>query len=160
MIFTIGHSNHTIELFIKLLVSHNIDLLVDVRTTPYSKYSPQYNRENLSKSLKENNISYLHKGDSLGGMPEDRSVLESTGRISLEKIQSKNWFQKGIDEIIELSKTHRLALMCAEEDPKRCHRGHIITNTLLKMNYEIWHIRKDSSLQKAEFLSKQENLFS
>jgi uncharacterized protein (DUF488 family) len=101
MIFTIGHSNHIIEVFINLLTSHNIDLLVDVRTTPYSKYSPQYNRENLSKSLKENNISYLHKGDSLGGMPEDRSVLEPTGRISLEKIQSKNWFQKGIDEIIE-----------------------------------------------------------
>lgn len=160
MLFTIGHSNHSIELFISLLTANNIDLLVDVRSMPYSKYSQQYNRENLSNSVKKNNIIYLYKGDSLGGMPEDKSVLEPNGRISLEKIQLKDWFQCGISEVIELSKTHRLALMCAEEDPKRCHRGHIITNTLLKIDRELWHIRKDASTQKAEFISNQVDLFS
>ncbi len=147
-IYTIGHSNHEITKLLELLESHEIDLLVDIRSAPSSKYAPQFNQQSLKKSLKEVGIQYKYLGSSLGGRPEDKDVLNSEGKIIREYIEQKDWYQKGIHELIETAMTgKRIALMCSEENPAHCHRGYIVSNTLIERGIQILHIRENGEAQ-------------
>jgi len=162
-IYTIGHSNHTIEKFIKLLKENNIELVVEVRSTPKSNYSPHFNKSNLVYSLQKNGIEYMDRGKFLGGRPDDKSVLNEEKKIIEDKIEMKSWYQDGIKEIISLSKNTRLSLMCSEENPLNCHRGYVISHSLLKKGMKIEHIRGSGNNDKGKRFVKKElhqgNLF-
>lgn len=155
MIYTIGHSNHTIENFIGILKEYGVEAIIEVRSVPKSKYSPHFNKPNLIYELKKNGIEYLDMGRSLGGRPNDESVLNIKNKIELKKIEEKQWYQDAISRLIELSQKSKIAIMCSEEDPEKCHRGYIITNTLLKRGIEVIHIRGNKTHQKANFVSRQ-----
>ncbi|MEA2018916.1 MAG: DUF488 domain-containing protein, partial [Campylobacterota bacterium] len=80
-IYSIGHGNKTIEQFIDELKAYNIEYLVDVRTTPYSKWNPHFNKNDLIYKLKENDIGYIFLGDKIGGLPSDKSCYTEDGKI-------------------------------------------------------------------------------
>ncbi|MBI4831525.1 MAG: DUF488 domain-containing protein [Candidatus Lindowbacteria bacterium] len=147
-IYTIGHSNHTAEKFVELLKQHGIELVVDVRSAPYSKYSPQFGKEEMALFLSENGIEYAFHGNSLGGRPNDRSCYEGEA-VNYEAIREKEWFRDGLDYVCWEATNRKLALLCAEEDPNECHRHNLVTQELLKKGEQVVHIRGDGSLEEA-----------
>lgn len=160
-IFTIGHSNVEAERIIELLKQHRIDILVDVRSVPYSRHNPQFNRETFQHTLEKVGIRYIYAGDRLGGRPDDPTCYEG-GQVQYTLIMKKPWYQEGIDQLIGLANGHRIALMCSEEDPLQCHRHKLITQTLLERGLSVWHIRGDGRLEQAYSdspRSKQLSLF-
>lgn len=159
MIYTIGHSNHTMEHFIELLKIYEIDTIVEVRSVPNSRYSKHFDIHNLIKELRKHSINYIDMGKILGGRPFDNSVLNSSNEIELEIIEQRKWYYNGIKRLIELSNKFKIAIMCSEENPAICHRGYIITHSLLKRGIEVIHIRGDKSYQKAIFFERQGHLF-
>ena len=162
MIYTIGHSNITQESFIEILKEFKIQIVIDVRSSPYSKFVPHFNRENIKKTLKENNIRYIFLGDYIGGKPKYKKFYEN-GKVNYDLIAKTKHFKEGIDKIMELSDDNNIVLMCSEEDPYNCHRHHLITQTLLKYGLEVIHIRKECKTEKITKLDKkdiQKTLFS
>ena len=147
MIYTIGHSNITQESFIKLLRLFKIQLVVDVRSTPYSKYVPHFNRENIDKSLKENKIGYLFLGSYIGGKPKEEKYY-SDGKVDYDLIAKTEHYKEGLNKIMTLNCDDNIVLMCGEEDPKTCHRHNLITQSLLKKGFEVIHIRKNGKINK------------
>jgi len=154
-IYTIGHSNLAFEEFTKLLQAYDIRMVVDVRSVPYSRYSPQFNRERLQEELKRQGIGYRYLGDSLGGRPEDPECYDGD-RPVYEKIAGKQFYKSGIEELIKIASKYRTTIMCSEEDPYHCHRHKLIAQTLLNRDVEVIHIRRDGSLERAD---KQLSLF-
>ncbi len=153
-IYTIGHSNHEIDRFLELLKLHEIVILVDIRSAPSSKYASQYDQKALKISLKEVAIDYKYMGKSLGGRPKEKDVLNYEGKIIREKIEQKDWYKQGIQELIEMSKKHKkVAFMCSEEDPSHCHRGYIVSNTLIEMGVKVLHIRGNGEDQELGLLN-------
>lgn len=144
MIYTIGHSNMTQESFIEILKSFKIEIVVDVRSSPYSRFVPHFNRENIKKILMENGTRYIFLGDYIGGKPRDKKYYEN-GKVNYGLIAQSGRYSKGINRILELNNKYNIVLMCSEEDPYNCHRHNLITQTLVKKGLEVIHIRKNST---------------
>ena len=155
MIFTIGHSNHTWDDFARLLQQHGIDTLIDVRSRPVSRFALFANGPTLPRLLEDEGKRYVFMGDSLGGKPSDRSCYDDAGKPDYDEIRSRDFFKTGIDELTALAETTTLALMCAEEDPGKCHRRLLIGPTLAEMGVRLSHIRADGSLQGTEDLGSR-----
>lgn len=148
VVYTIGHSNHDIEKFIGLLKTFSIEILADLRSSPNSKYVPQFNQGNLKKYLDKVGIQYLFLGNTLGGRPEDKTVLNSQGQIVREFIEERDWYRESILNLEKLIKSgEKIALMCAEENPADCHRGYIVSNTLVDDEFIVKHIRQNGEDQ-------------
>ena len=149
MIYTIGHSNITLESFIEISKLFKLQLVVDVRSSPYSKYVPHFNRENINKTLKENNIRYIFLGNYLGGKPKDEKYYIN-GKVDYDLIAQTEHYNEGIVKIMTLNSDYNIVLMCSEEDPKSCHRHNLITQSLLRKGFEIIHIRKNGKINKID----------
>ena len=160
ILYTIGHSNILASRLIDLLKQHDIRILVDVRSSPYSQYSPQFNRENLKKTVMEAGLEYKFAGEFLGGRPKDPSCYKNQqvpdGKaeylqlVDYPTVMTKDWFKKGINRLIEISREGRTAILCSEENPAHCHRHHLIGKYLLQTGVKVWHIRGDGNMVKAE----------
>jgi uncharacterized protein (DUF488 family) len=138
---TVGHSNHTIDEFISIIESQSVDTIIDVRSTPYSQYASQFNREPLKKELERVHIGYFFLGDSLGARHTDPSVLFPDGRVNFKKIRKLPKFQEGIDKILSLIENGaHVALMCTEKDPFDCHRFVLISPVLTGKGILVEHI--------------------
>jgi uncharacterized protein (DUF488 family) len=163
-LFTIGHSNHSLEKFIRLLEDNGIMLLVDVRTAPHSRYNPQFNKENLESVLPQRGIQYAHAGKYLGGRPSDPTcykerVLPAEGadylhEVDYPEVMKRKWFTQGIDRLLELADEQTTAIMCSEENPAECHRHHLIAQFLIAEHPEVdvRHIRGDGTVFSARSL--------
>jgi uncharacterized protein (DUF488 family) len=139
-IFTIGHGTRPIAETLDLLKKYDIGYLADVRSQPYSKFNPQYNRESLHRSLNQQNIKYIYLGDSLGGRPLDPSCYNNQ-RIDYDLVRQKDFFKKGIERLISAhQKDLNVALMCSERKPELCHRSKLISQTLHEKGIPIHHI--------------------
>lgn len=150
-IFTIGHGTRPITEFLDLLRTYGIDYLADVRSQPYSKFNPQYNREALHRSLNNQNIKYIYLGDTLGGRPQDPSCYNATGRIDYDLVQQKDFFRKGIERLRSAyAKELKVALMCSERKPELCHRSKLIGRTLEEEYIPIHHIDEHGELKDQE----------
>ncbi len=155
-IYTIGHSNHTQEAFINLLAEAKIEVLVDVRSNPNSRWAPFANKDNLKELLESSQIRYLYLGDLLGGKPDDQDSYDyQTGKVDYKVIQGKEYFQRGIKRLLEGLKTYRVCIMCAEEDPTQCHRNLLVTESLRQEGVQAFHIRGDGRIQTDEELWKE-----
>ncbi|MCI0441391.1 MAG: DUF488 domain-containing protein [Chloroflexi bacterium] len=158
-IYTIGHSRHEWEMFLALLKTHGIETLVDVRSKPVSRFARFANKRVLPHLLEREGIRHAYLGDSLGGKPADESYYDAKGSPNYERIASEPGFKKGIDELLKLAKNSRVAIMCAEEDPTKCHRRLLIGPSLTERGVELLHIRKDGSVQaEREFTGSQGEL--
>jgi uncharacterized protein (DUF488 family) len=147
MIYTIGHSNITQEPFIEILKSFEIQLVIDVRSLPYSKFVPHFNRENIKTALNDNSVEYIFMGNYIGGKPKNKKYYQN-GKVNYDLIAKSSYYKEGIDKIIELNNDNNMVLMCSEEDPYNCHRHNLITQTLVKKGLEVVHIRKNRKLYK------------
>lgn len=161
-IFTIGHSNHTIETFIELLHQHQVTALADVRSSPYSRRFPQFNQSALKTALKTVNIAYVPLGDNLGARPRDRNCYIN-GMARYDLIAATEAFKVGLNRLIQGSEKYQISLMCAEQDPIVCHRAILICPHLKNAGLEIYHIHKNGDLESNEDLEnrvlKQNNLY-
>jgi len=151
-IYTIGHSNHETETFVTLLRQHGIELLIDVRSSPYSRYVPQANRETLARALQAAGIAYGWLGDRLGGKPGGVAV-------DYDELRASPSFRQGIDHLVALAAQRRTAIMCAEGDHRQCHRHKLITPALLDQAICVHHIQPDGSLVDEDQEPKQLSLF-
>jgi uncharacterized protein (DUF488 family) len=158
VIYTIGHSNAHLEEIIRLLGKYDIKMVLDVRSSPYSLFAPQFNRETVAESLWKARIQYDYAGRQLGGRPRDRSCHDED-EVLYREVQEREWYQEAIDRLIEVATEQRTAIMCAEEDPKRCHRRFLIAQTLLDRGIEMQHIRGDGTPEEAEREPEQLSLF-
>jgi uncharacterized protein (DUF488 family) len=145
-VFTIGHSTHPIEKFIELLAVHQILVVADVRSSPFSKFNPQFNRDNLQNSLKASGIRYVFLGKELGARSEDAACYVAD-KVQYDRLARTSLFQSGLDRVIEGANNYRIALMCAEKDPLDCHRTILVARELLKRGLTITHILEDGSLE-------------
>jgi len=145
-VFTIGHSNHPQERLLALLQQHAINALCDVRSNPYSRMNPQFNREELKEYLHLHNVKYVFLGKELGARSEDPSCY-NRGKISYERLAQTNLFQQGLDRVQEGMKTHRVAIMCAEKEPLDCHRTVLVTRHLAARGLEVHHILADGTVE-------------
>ena len=145
VIYTIGHSTHTAEGFLKLLAIHGIEVVADVRSRPYSRFSPQFNREALKDALQEAGIRYLFLGRELGGKPQDldRPLADE---LVWEHLKSRPQFREGLAQLLEEARRARVCLLCAEADPARCHRGQLLSPELEAQGVQVQHILADGSI--------------
>lgn len=146
MIYTIGHSNHTIEKFLELLQTNNINCICDVRSIPYSKFAEHYIRYNIKEILNKNNIEYLFFGEELGARRKEDSLL-TNGTVDFDKVAVDEKFLTGIERIqIGIKKGNRIVLMCTEKEPMECHRTILISKKLTEIGIKVIHILLNGTL--------------
>ena len=134
-VLTIGHSNHLQEYFLDLLIQFGVTALADVRSVPYSRFNPQFNREGLAATLKERGIRYIYLGHQLGGRSEDLSCYdEETGHIRYDLLAKKPQFRNGLRRVLRGAEEYRIALMCAESEPLDCHRSDTNDKLVLRLS--------------------------
>lgn len=155
MIYSIGHGNKDIERFIGELKAFDVQFLIDVRTKPYSKFWPHFDRERLKVSLAQDSIKYLFLGDKLGGLPDDPSCYRD-GLVDYDRLKSSTTFLEGIDRLVTAhQKELDVAVMCSESKPEECHRTKAIGEVLAEQAIVMTHIlSKDSSKDQATVMNE------
>jgi len=148
-IFTIGHSTHRAEAFLALLRQHGVEAVADVRSAPFSRFNPQFNREALEQCLKANGIRYAFLGKELGARSEDRSCYID-GRVQYGRLAQTALFQSGLDRVLQGAARYRVALMCAEKEPLECHRTLLVAKALVARGQPVLHIHADGHLETHE----------
>jgi uncharacterized protein (DUF488 family) len=164
-LWSIGHSNVSFSKFSDLLVQFEISEIADVRSVPFSRYTPHFNRENLEAALKQVGIRYSFMGESLGGRPPETDLYDEDGYV-LYGLLAKNFrFLQGIEELCIRAEQHRVAMMCSEESPENCHRRLLIGRVLREQGIETMHIHgsgkvsSDLALEQRFGPHKVETLF-
>ncbi len=150
-IYTIGYGNRPIQAFIQLLKKYDIEILIDIRTNPFSRFNPDYRIKKLEVHLINHEVRYLFLGKELGGKPADLSCY-SDGNVDYAKIACKQFFVDGIEQVLALNSAgFRVALMCAEQSPLDCHRKMLIGNHLESLGYEVTHVDKNGEILNTLF---------
>ena len=145
-VLTIGHSNHPVKAFVALLRQHGVTALADVRSAPYSRFAPQFNREALERSLKAHSIKYVFLGRELGARPDDRSCYEN-GRVQYARLARTDLFRSGLNRVVRGANDYCVALMCAEKEPLECHRALLVARALDELDVPVEHILPDGRLE-------------
>ncbi len=145
VIHTLGHSNHPPEKFLSLLHKHDIEVVADVRSRPYSRFFPHFNREALKLLLETNGLRYLFWGQELGGKPRDLDRPLSD-EVVWDYLRSRPQFQEGLKRLLREARLARVCLLCAEADPARCHRGQLLAPELTARGAEVRHILPDGTV--------------
>jgi len=159
-LYSIGHSDHSVEALLDLLQRYQICVLVDVRSQPYSQWTPQFNRESLARDLQAAGVHYVFLGDALGGRPSERAFYDpGEERPNYERLSRSPAFQAGVDQLLHLASEGQVAFMCSEGDYRRCHRTLLITPALLARGAQILHIRPDGTTIEAQSEFHQSSLF-
>ncbi len=144
-IYTIGHSNHSFDGFLDLLKLFEIKLVIDVRSFPFSRRMPHFNRKALTQILESNGLNYLFMGDSLGGRPNAGDYF-SDGVADYDKMARAPLFQAGLGELKIASQATNATLLCAEQDPIECHRALLVTR-MLKQEVRTLHIHRHGTAE-------------
>jgi len=148
-VFTIGHSNLEFAKFVALLKQHGIHAVADVRSSPYSQFNPQFNREPLQRALREQGIAYVFLGEELGARRSEPECYVD-GRADYSLIAKTPAFQRGLDRICQGAAKMRVAMMCAEKDPLDCHRCILVSPRLCERGFTVQHILDDGALESQE----------
>ena len=153
-LYSIGHSSQSLEDFLNLLAAHGVNCVIDVRSDPASKYSPQFNQESLKYFLKSHEVQYLHFGDEFGARRTD--CLDENEQVDFEKAVETLLFKKGVERVMKgLEKGFRIAFMCSEADPLECHRFSLVSRYFYERGIDVQHILKDASLVSQADLEKE-----
>jgi hypothetical protein len=148
-VFTIGHSNHSIESFLDLLLKHDVKAIADVRSMPASRHNPQFNQVLLRQTLRRNGIDYVFLGKELGARSEDRSCYLN-GRVQYARLAQTGLFKSGLARVMKGSAKYNLALMCSEKEPLDCHRTILVSRELARKGVKVFHIHGDGRLETHE----------
>jgi uncharacterized protein (DUF488 family) len=141
-VLTIGHSTHALDSFVTLLRRHEVTAVADVRSAPYSRFNPQFNREALDQTLRACGMKYVFLGRELGARSDDPSCYEN-GRVQYARLARSELFRAGIERVMHGADDHRIALMCAEREPLECHRTLLVARTLDALDVPVMHILSD-----------------
>jgi uncharacterized protein (DUF488 family) len=145
-IFTVGHSTHEIWKFIELLKMHDITAVCDVRSSPYSRFNPQYNRESLKDNLLKNGIKYVFLGKELGARSDDPTCYQD-GNVQYDRLAKTELFQLGLERLLKGARDYNIALVCAEKDPIECHRTILVSRELERKGHSISHILETGEIE-------------
>jgi len=145
-VLTIGHSKHSIEKFIGLLRPHSVSAVVDVRSQPYSKFNPDFNREVLARSLPMQGIAYIFLGKELGARSDDPSCYEN-GTVKYGRLAKTDAFRAGLERVQAENVKQTIALMCAEREPLECHRTLLVARELVNLGTDVVHILADGQVE-------------
>lgn len=145
-ILTVGHSTHAIEHFLALLGKHDVSAVADVRSVPASRFTPQFNRDALKRSLAEVGVKYVFLGKELGARSDDRSCYIN-GQVQYDRLAQTAPFGEGIERLLKGAETERVAVMCAEQEPLDCHRTVLVSRVLADRSASVAHIHGDGGLE-------------
>lgn len=156
LLYTIGHSQHEFEYFLSLLKKYNINYLLDVRSTPYSKYAITYNKEHISSLLFSHGINYSFMGKYFGARPDNIELYCEEGYLDFEKVSHSDLFIKGMNNVIMgLEKGNNISLMCTEKDPLDCHRAIMVARAFSLKGIDVKHILCNGKLQTQQELDER-----
>lgn len=154
IIYTVGHSNHEVEQFIKLLQSYSIDIVVDVRSAPYSQHCPQFNKKTIEQVLSNNGMKYLFLGKELGARPDSQECYEYN-RVKYDKLKKTDLFRQGIERLKNGAGKCIVTMMCSEKDPINCHRTILISRVLKGEGIEVRHILDENKTVSQNEIEEQ-----
>jgi uncharacterized protein (DUF488 family) len=172
-LYTIGHSNLSPDDFLALLRQHQITVLVDVRSAPYSRYVPHFNKNQLQAFLQAHDIAYRFAGEFLGGQPKDETAYKAQTApesgtqhekyrklVDYEAVMQRDWYQRGIERLLDVVRETTagyVAIMCSEGNPLDCHRHHLIARSLLdpairviETNIKVLHIITGGKIESVD----------
>ncbi len=144
-VLTIGHSTLPLDRFLTLLRNASVNAVADVRTTPFSRHFPHFNRETLRDELRQENVAYVFLGEELGGRPSGRHFF-CDGVADYEKMAETADFARGLQRVIQGAKKYRIAMMCSEHDPLDCHRCLLVGRALKERGVAVRHILSDGKI--------------
>lgn len=145
-LYTIGHSTHTVRKLIDLLSMHRVSAVADVRSSPYSRYNPQFNSEPLQHALRAAEIDYVFLGRELGARPVDKRCYKD-GQVQFNLIAQGGLFSAGLERLRQGMDSYTVTLLCAEKDPIACHRMILVCRSLRESGMTIRHILEDGALE-------------
>jgi len=149
-VFTIGYGARTVDDLVKTLRAYQIMFLVDVRTAPYSRFKPEFSRDALEQTLKQQGIRYVYLGDALGGRPADPDCYVDD-KVDYERVKGKPFYQAGIERVrTAWQRGVRFVLMCSEGKPEQCHRSKLIGETLDALGIPVAHIDEHDALRSQD----------
>ncbi len=146
LMYTVGHSNLDLDEFLKLIEKHQVQAIADVRSFPYSQRYPQYNKENLKKTLKDHSIEYVFLGEELGARSDDPLCYEDDLAV-YEKIADTKLFKQGIERLEKGGAKFNVCMMCAEKEPLDCHRAILVSRHVNENKFDINHILNDGQIE-------------
>jgi uncharacterized protein (DUF488 family) len=155
--FTLGHSNHPIETWLALVRQHEVEVVVDLRSSPYSKYAPQFDKSAMQHSLAEAGIHYLYLGAELGGRPANPAYYDAAGHVLYGKLCGDAHFKEAIARLESGMERFRVALLCGEENPAHCHRRLLIGRVLTERGHTMLHIRGDGRIEPDDTVAAEAN---
>lgn len=138
-VLTIGHSTLPYERFLALLRHSSVNAIADVRTSPFSRHFPHFNRDALRRELRSDNVAYVFLGEELGGRPKGEQFYHN-GVADYEQMARTELFSRGVERVIGGAKKYRIAMMCSEHDPLDCHRCLLVGRTLHERSVNVRHI--------------------
>ena len=145
-IYTVGHSNHTLDALSAILRMHGINAVADVRSTPYSRFAPHFSKDVLASLLQKVGVGYLFMGSQLGARPNDPACYRN-GSVDFSRLSQTDYFQNSLAEIRKVASQFRLSLLCSEKDPILCHRMILISRHLRAGDTTIKHIGENGELE-------------
>ena len=150
-IYTIGHSNYTVERLIDMLRHYNINCVVDIRGTPYSKYNIQFDKDTIKYTLTKAGFVYIYMGEELAAKRVRKVSYNSEGYSDFKEVINEEEFIRGIERLkTGYSKGYNIALLGAMQDPIRCHRSILVGRYLRDNNINVKHILDDYSIASQE----------
>jgi len=149
-IWTIGHGLLELTQFLPLLAKYEISAVSDVRSQPYSERAPQYNREALAATLESASIAYVFQGRELGGRPAEAELYDADGHVLYRRLAEVPRAVDGINHLIAGARNGRVAVLCSESDPDRCHRNLLVGRMLRERGAHVTHILKDGKTKEFE----------
>lgn len=145
-VFTIGHSTHTLARLLALLEQHGVTAAADVRSLPYSRMNPQFDREPLRDALRKAGLAYVYLGKELGARREEAACYDGN-RVDYERVADSSLFLHGLDRVQDGCAHFRIALLCAEKEPLDCHRTQLVSRRLEERGVPVIHIHADGGLE-------------
>ena len=153
-VLSIGHSTLGYERFLLSIKRAGITAVADVRSAPYSRYNPQFNRETLKDELRQVGIAYVFLGEQLGGRPKSAAYF-CNGVADYEKMAATSSFAEGLKRLIAGAKKYRIAMMCSEHDPLDCHRCLLVGRALFEKGISVKHILSDGTILSHKDVEKR-----
>ncbi|MBB5716602.1 DUF488 domain-containing protein [Sphingomonas aerophila] len=153
-IWSVGHSTLSYEAFLERLRTAQITAIADVRSAPYSRAFPHFNRESLKAALATDNIAYVFLGKELGGRPSSDDLF-TDGVADYEKMARVPAFALGLERVFQGAKTYNIAMMCSEKNPLDCHRCLLVGRSLVEIGAEVLHVLSESRTVGHEWIEDQ-----
>lgn len=154
-IFAIGHSNYPYDKLIEMIKKYNINCVVDIRETPYSKYNIQYNREFLKENLKASGFLYIYMGHEFGAKRLTKESYNDDGYADFEKVVKEDMFLKGIERLTKgLEMGYRIVLLGAMQEPIRCHRSIMVGKYLSQKGADVKYILHEGNLVNQDYIEE------